>query len=151
MTEVVVVPAEEASTPEGGEVAGVAFAAGMATAEAAQAGEEAAEAAAVAEVATQEAAGAAAVAVDASATAWAARDEVDQLRAEFGAGLDEIRGMIADLAVEDAPAEGPLTPERIEREEGPAPEGEEGEHQEPAAESKSTGRKYGNPRWFGGR
>jgi hypothetical protein len=151
VTEVVVVPTGEEESA-GGDVAGVAFAAGMATAEAAQAGEEAAQASVVAEVAAEEAAGAVAIAGDASATAWAAREDVDQLRAEVGAGLDEIRGMIADLAIGGGPAEeeGPLTPERIEREEGPAPEGES-EHQEPAAESKSAGKRYGNPWWFGGR
>lgn len=140
--QVIVVPEAE---PEGGEA--VAFAAGVAAAEAAQAGEEAAEAAAVAEVAAEEAAGAVVVAESAASTAWAARDDVDQLRAEFGAGLDEIRGMIADLAIGGAAEEeSPLTPERVEREEGPAPEGED-DGQEPKTESKSAGR-YGNPRWF---
>lgn len=151
MTEVVVVPTEQESEA-GGDVAGVAFAAGMATAEASQAGEEAAQAAVVAEVAAEEAAGAVAIAGDASATAWAAREDVDQLRAEVGAGLDEIRGMIADLAIGGAPAEeeSALTPERVEREEGPAPEGDD-EHQEQSGESNRAGKRYGNPRWFGGR
>lgn len=142
MTEVVVVPTEEAA---GDDASAVAFAAGVATAEAAQAGEEAAEAAATAEVAAEVAGDAVAIAGDASATAWAAREDVDQLRAEFGAGLDEIRGMIADLAVGPAP-ESELTPERIEREEGSAPEGD-GDGQEAEHESKGAGR-YGNPRWF---
>jgi len=135
--------------PEGTEAAAdtaTAFAAGVATAEAAQAGEDAAEAAAVAEVAAEEAGAAVAIAAEASATSWAAREDVEQLRAELGAGLDEIRGMIADLAVGGAEPESELTPERIEREEGPGPE-EEHDGQEPARESKSAGR-YGNPRWF---
>lgn len=140
MSEVVVVPEAE---PAGGEA--VAFAAGVAAAEAAQAGEEAAEAAAAAEVATEVAEVAAAAADSAHSTAWAARDDVDQLRAEVAAGMDEIRGMLADLAT--APAESELTPERIERENGPGPEEEESDGQEEEHESKTAGR-YGNPRWF---
>lgn len=143
--QVIVVPEAE---PEGGGEAAVAFAAGVATAEAAQATQEAEEAAAVAEVAVEEAAGAVTVAGEASATAWAARDDVDQLRAEFSAGLDEIRGMMADLAL--GAAESPLTPERIERENGPAAEEaqeEHDEHQEPEHESKRPGR-YGSAKWF---
>lgn len=138
---VVVVP--EAESEAGGE--SVAFAAGVAAAEAAQAGEEAAEAAAVAEVAAEEAAGAVVVAESAASTAWAARDDVDQLRAELSGALDEIRGMVADLAV--GPAESELTPERVERENGPAPDDDQDDDQEEEHESKSAGR-YGNPRWF---
>lgn len=147
MTEVVVVPEPQDTDTD---AAGVAFAAGVATAEAAQATQDAEEATAVAEVAVEESAAAVAIAGDASATAWAAREDVDQLRAEFGAGLDEIRGMIADLATAEPESE--LTPERIAREEGPAPEEEgAGDGQEEKHESKTAGRRYGNPRWFGAR
>jgi hypothetical protein len=141
MPEVVVIPDAE---PEAEGTAGVAFAAGVAAAEAAQAGEEAEEAAAVAEVAAEEAAGAVAIAGDAASTAWAAREDVDQLRAEFSGSLDEIRGMLADLAV---PAESELTPERVERENGPGPEGGD-DGQEEEHEPKRAG-KYGSSRWFG--
>jgi hypothetical protein len=141
VADVVVVPEAE---PAGGDA--VAFAAGVAAAEAAQAGEEAEEAAAVAEVAAEEAAGAVVVAESAASTAWAARDDVDQLRAEFSGYLDEIRGMVADLAT--GPAESELTPERVERENGPGPDDDgEGDGQEEEHESKSAGR-YGHPGWF---
>jgi hypothetical protein len=139
MPDVIVVPDETAES--GSE--GVAFAAGVAAAEAAQAGEEAEEAAAVAEVAAEEAAGAVAIAGDAASTAWAAREDVDQLRAEFSGSLEEIRGMLADLAV---PAESELTPERVERENGPGPEDDDGQEEE--HEPKRAG-KYGSSRWFG--
>lgn len=139
MPEVIVVP-----EPETNDDAGVAFAAGVATAEAAQATEEAGEAAAVAEVAAEEAGAAVEIAGEAASTAWAAREDVDQLRAEFSGYLDEIRGMLADLATGPEP-ESEMTPERIERENGPAPE--EGEGQEAATESKGAGR-YGNAKWF---
>lgn len=143
MPEVVVVPDAE---PEAEGTAAVAFAAGVAAAEAAQAGEEAGEAAAVAEVAAEEAAGAVVVAESAASTAWAARDDVDQLRAEVSAGMDEIRGMLADLAT--APAESELTPERVERENGPGPDDDgEDDGQEEEHESKRAGR-YGHPGWF---
>ena len=137
--EVIVVPDE---TPETGSDS-VAFAAGVAAAEAAQAGEEAEEAAAAAEVATEVAEVAVTEAAAAQSTAWAARDDVEQLRAEVGAGLDEIRGMLADLATAPA-AESELTPERVERENGPGPDDDD---QEEEHEPKRAGR-YGSARWF---
>ena len=141
MPDVIVVP-EEAPASDGG----VAFAAGVAAAEAAQAGEEAEEAAAVAEVAVSVSEDAARMASDATSTAWAARDDVEQLRAQVSAGMDEIRGMLADLAT--APAESELTPERVERESGPgADDGEDGDGQEEEHESERP-RHYGNPKWF---
>ena len=144
MSEVIVVPEQE--TTDAGEAA-VAFAAGVAAAESAQASEDAAEALEVAEAAAETAEHAAEVAVEAVIAAevnGVSREDFEALRAELRAELEDVRGMVADVALGDA--EGPLTPERIEREEGPAPE-DDGEHQEPAHESKRSGR-YGNPRWF---
>jgi hypothetical protein len=135
--EVVVVPGD--AEPD----AGVAFAAGVAAAEAEQAQEDAAEAVAVAEAAAEVAEHAAEAAVDAVMTAernGISREELDALRAEFAAGLEDVRGMIADALMPAGAAEEDdgVTPERIEREE---------DDQEEKPDQKKAGR-YGNPKWF---
>ena len=140
--EVIVVPEESSGSGD----AAVAFAAGVAAAESAQASEDAAEALEVAEAAADVAEHAAEVALDAVMTAdrnGVSYEDMEALRAEFRAELEDVRGMVADIAV--GADEGPLTPERIEREEEPAPEEHDG--QEPKTESKRAG-KYGSPRWF---
>lgn len=133
-----------------------AFAAGVATATAAQATEDAAEAGAQAETAEIIADSAAQQAAVASETAWDARSAVDQLAATNAQQFAEIRDALAVLA----------TPATIAQEEDDmAPEpvtGTESKDDTPEKETKTeaattdskaedTERSYGSPGWFGKR
>lgn len=126
--------------------AGAAFAAGVATAEAAQATEDAAEAAQTAEGAAAVAEAALEVAAAADETAWDARTEIDGLRGEMVACFEELRAALPQQADADQPPEGAI----------PAPEVKESKP-EPASDDTTEERhgdekgehRYGNRRWFG--
>lgn len=144
MGEIVVdVPDAEPAADEG-----VAFAAGVAAATAATAAEGAQEAEQTAETALRVSEGAAEAAYD-------ARADVESLRGELAARLDELDArlsMTAAVAVETAEVVATsdvddLAPEdqADEHDAGPAPAS-----QESAEQPKSKGR-FGSDRWFGDR
>lgn len=134
--------------PEGGDGGdtSTAFAAGVATAEAAQAQEESAEAVALAEAATAVAETALEVAASAESDRWADRDAVDGLRGEIA----ELREDVSALLVRDEPPAvtvDDLAPEVLNTPEVPAETGETKLETPAAGHSKRSG--YGSDRWFG--
>lgn len=131
--------------PEAGEppeTAALAFAAGVATAEAEAAGEQAQEAETAAEAATVVAQAALEVAQAGESDRWAHREAVADLTEQVRA----LREEVAELRTPVAPAvtEDDLAPEALAHPEIPEDHEEGGETPEP------TRRKgYGSDRWFG--
>lgn len=130
---------------EGGDTS-TAFAAGVATAEAAQAQEESAEAVALAEAATAVAETALEVAASAESDRWADRDAVDGLRAEVAGLRDDVAAVLARdeppaVTVDD------LAPEVLNTPEVPAESEGDKKASTPAGTGKRSG--YGSDRWFG--
>lgn len=130
--------------------ASVAMAAGEASAVAAQAAEDAAEAARDAESALD-------IAGDASESAWDARAAVEEMRAEYAAALDELRGMISSLTIKDVPDDSIPVPERVVNGDGNESQGGEDnapsgdhDHGSDSKPAKSGRVSYGHPGWFGG-
>lgn len=127
--------------------AGTAFAAGVASATAAQASEDAEAAEQVAEAAEQRADMAQDAAARAEADSWDARTAVDGLRGEFAGALESLRAEVEDRLSAPQTDAGAGEGET----EAPPPEEREAPAQ-PAAEgkpAKSSG--YGSRTWFGGR
>lgn len=135
--------------------AGPEFAAGVATATAAQAAEDAAEAESAAEVALIVAEGAAETAGAAEAAAWDARTAIDDLRFEMNSRFDELaaRTVVAEAvaleaaeAIEDeggSPGDEITPPEQHDSTGKPAPTEEEPKGSSGAPKPKKSHTGYG--------
>jgi hypothetical protein len=130
-----------------------AFAAGVATATAAQATQDAEQATAQAEQAEQAAEQASTSAVTAAEVAWDARSAVDQLAATTAAQLAEIRDAVTVLTQPPAqPEEDTMAPEPVTESSDDTPAKDDAKSS-PATDSKpeETERRYGSGKWFGNR
>lgn len=145
-TETVVVTDETTDTQ-------TAFAAGLATATAAQATEQADAATARAEQADAIAGVAATQAAGASETAWNAQTAVEQLAATTAAQFAELREALVVVATPPAaPVVDDLAPEPVSQSSDDSPKDEK---DKPATSTESktetTERGYGSSSWFGKR